>query len=451
MKKIIPYTILLMIFSTSCSNFLDLKPDLKMVVPKTLAHCELLLNDYSSMNMGYPTFGEIAADNYSISTKDWQSLAEMDDRNTYIWSNESIINVTQWLNPYKTVYRSNQILEIMRDLNSNQDPIKYQKILGAAYFFRAFAFHQLTTVFTMPYNSATASTELGIPLRLSPDLDYSSVRSTLQQTYAQVIADYKLAISNLSVNETVKGRPHKASAYAGLARLYLEMSDYENAYVYADSSIRLKNELLNYNSLVAQAPLPIPRFNIEVLFPAVSVISGPLGQAFARIDADLYLSYPTNDLRKKVFFRHNDFDPDTYAFKGSYDNTTAGLFVGLTSSEMYLTRAEAAVRIGMHAEALADLNTLLKNRIDPDYFIALTETDPEKLLRITLDERERELVYRGRHWADLRRLNQDERFKKTLIRHIDGKEYTLEPNSLKYAIKIPENVILESRMPQNKR
>lgn len=451
MRKIICSVILCMIIGTSCSDFLDLKPDQKMVVPKTLVDCELLLNDYSSMNMGYPTFGEIAADNYYLNAADWKSLSEMDERNAYAWSDEPVVTTTQWQNPYKTVYLSNQILKVLEGLDPGKEPARYKKIMGAAHFFRAFAFHQVTTVFTMPYRPGISGTEPGIPLRLSPDLDYLSVRSSLRQTYEQIISDYKIAESNLPVNEPLAGRPHQAAAYAGLARLYLEMSDYTNAYTYADLSLKQKGELLDYHDLDEAAPLPVPRFNKEVLFSGTSVFSGALGPYFCRIDDALYRSYTAKDLRKKVFFQHNDADPDTYAFKGSYDNSTSGLFVGLTTAEMYLTRAEAAVRLNKVTDALLDLNILLKKRIDRDYFSAITETDPEKLLRLILDERRKELLFRGIRWADLRRLNQDDRFKKTLTRNIDGIEYKLEPFSLKYAIKIPEIVISETHMPQNKR
>jgi len=124
---------------------------------------------------------------------------------------------------------------------------------------------------------------LGIPLRLSPDLDYKSSRSNLAATYTQIVVDYKHAIRYLPVVETLKGRPAKAAAYAGLARVYLDMQDYDNAYAYADSCLNLKSDLLNYKDLKASASLPIPRFNIEVLFPAISIFSSPLGQSFARI------------------------------------------------------------------------------------------------------------------------------------------------------------------------
>lgn len=452
--KIIILKILIVIavfVNGSCANFLDLKPDQKMAVPKSLEHCELLLNDYTAMNTGYPTFGEIGNDDYYLNTADWQSISEFEEKQGYIWEANMIILNNQWQNPYKTVYLSNQILDVVRQLDSNQDPQKYSKVLGAAHFFRAFAFHQVATTFTMPYRESTASQEMGIPLRLNPDMDYKSVRASLKESYDQIISDYKVAIAHLPVSEVLKGRPHKAAAYAGLARVYLELQNYALAYTYADSCLHLKTELLNYKELDQNVGFPIARFNKEVLFPATGLYSPVLSQFVARVDSNLYQEYGLYDYRKRLFFQHNDFDFGTYGFKGSYDNSDAQPFVGLTTSEVYLIRSESAVRTGKVNQSLLDINMLLKNRIDANYFTAIVETNPERLLRIILAERRKELIFRGQRWSDLKRLNQDDRFKKTLVRVIDGKEYRLEPNSLKYAHLIPELVISESGMPQNKR
>ncbi|NJI73198.1 RagB/SusD family nutrient uptake outer membrane protein [Sphingobacterium kitahiroshimense] len=453
MKRIIQYILMLnfAFFGISCSNFLDLKPDQKMAVPKTLAHCELLLNDYSAMNTGYPTLGEMANDDYYLNASDWYSVSEYEDQQTYIWAVDKFNLNNQWQIPYKKVYLSNQILDVLSQLDSKQDAQKYNKVIGAAHFFRAFAFHQVAAIFTLPYQESTASQEMGIPLRMSPDMDYKSVRATLQETYEQIISDYKLAIAYLPVSEVLKGRPYKATAYAGLARVYLDLQNYALAYAYADSCLQLQPELLDYKELDQDEGFPFARFNKEVLFPATGQYSSVLSQYMARVDSNLYLTYELHDYRKTLFFQPNDFDFGTYAFKGSYDNSDAQPFVGLTTSEVYLIRAESAVRTGKVTQALLDINMLLRNRIDANHFTPVAENDPDKLLRIILAERRKELIFRGQRWSDLKRLNQDERFKKTLVRVIDGKEYRLEPNSLKYAHLIPELVISESGMPQNKR
>ncbi|MBE8719952.1 RagB/SusD family nutrient uptake outer membrane protein [Sphingobacterium pedocola] len=437
---------------TGCSGFLDIKPDQKMAIPNTLEHADLLLNDYTSMNTGYPALGEISADDYFLRSNNWQSISDMDERQAYIWQDEDIVNTVQWQNPYQTIYRSNQVLEVLGELDRNVETAKYDKIFGGAHFYRAFALHQVARVFAPAYDPNSANQELGIPLRLSPDLDIKSIRATLQQTFEQITNDYKQAVMSLPITETLLGRPSKASAYAGLARMYLDMADYEQAYRYADSCLGIYSALQDFNDVNLGSAMPITRFNKEVLFSAASSLAGPLAQTFARIDTNLYKSYYDDDLRKQAFFQHNTNDVGTYAFKGTYSGSHVGVFVGLTTSELYLIRSEAAVRTNRPDQALSDVNHLLMHRWNEDVpYPDITEQQPDRLLEIILDERRKELIFRGQRWADLKRLNQDPRFAKTLMRNIDGQEYRLEPNSPKYAIKIPLIVIEETGMEQNKR
>ncbi|MGV6946452.1 RagB/SusD family nutrient uptake outer membrane protein, partial [Sphingobacterium kyonggiense] len=84
-------------------------------------------------------------------------------------------------------------------------------------------------------------------------------------------------------------------------------------------------------------------------------------------------------------------------------------------------------------------------------FIPFSSDNDETVLRFILDERRKELIWRGLRWSDLRRLNKDSRFSKTITRNIDGKIYTLEPNSPKYVLPIPNSVILNNSMQQNPR
>jgi len=52
---------------------------------------------------------------------------------------------------------------------------------------------------------------------------------------------------------------------------------------------------------------------------------------------------------------------------------------------------------------------------------------------------------------DLRRLNKDVRFAKTLTRAINGQTYTLSPNDPKYVMPIPIQEINTSGIAQNPR
>lgn len=438
---------------SSCSGFLDIKPDKKMVVPELLEDCELLLNDYSTMNAGFPTMGEVAADNYYLTTASWQALSVMDERNAYVWNDEIVTVPTAWQTTYKAVYQSNQILATLSQLNIQaSEKEKYNELKGGACFFRGFAFHQLLGTYTLPYQESKAATTLGIPLRLRPDLDNAVKRASLKDSYQQVLSDYQAAIELLPAKGLLKGRPYKESAFAAMARICLEMSDFEKAYRYADSALQIKSDLLDYNTLSITASLPIQRFNNEVLFQAVTGNSTALVQGAAKIDSFLYSSYEEHDLRKKILFKANTgANAGTYTFKGSYNNTAAGLFVGLTTAEMYLIRAEAAARIGKVSQALLDLNRLMRNRWTNDLYVDFNSANTDVILQKILTERRKELLFRGIRWSDLKRLNAEGKFPTTLKRVIDSQEYELEPGSLKYALLIPQDVIELGNLEQNKR
>src|SRR5690606_25537193 len=103
---------------------------------------------------------------------------------------------------------------------------RYREIKGAAYFFRAWHFFNLLQVYSAPYDSQTANTDLGIVLKLSADVNEHVRRSTVEMCYAQILDDLEYATSLLPPTSFVASRPNLAAAYALLARVYLSRFDY---------------------------------------------------------------------------------------------------------------------------------------------------------------------------------------------------------------------------------
>ncbi|MOA51075.1 SusD family protein [compost metagenome] len=75
----------------------------------------------------------------------------------------------------------------------------------------------------------------------------------------------------------------------------------------------------------------------------------------------------------------------------------------------------------------------------------------ESALDVVLKERRKELLFRGLRWTDLRRLNLDPTTARTPKRELDGKIYTIEPNSPNYVYPFPDNVIQLAGLIQNER
>jgi hypothetical protein len=98
------------------------------------------------------------------------------------------------------------------------------------------------------------------------------------------------------------------------------------------------------------------------------------------------------------------------------------------------------------------LNLILKNRFLTGTAPIITESDPGSLLKLIISEKTKEFPrFSNIWWEDLRRLNQDERFQRTLKRTIRQSSYELPPNDLRYTFPIPEKEIRQSGLEQNLR
>lgn len=436
-------------FVTGCKKYLDEKSDKSLVVPSSLQDVQSLLDNYDAMNATYPYVGAQGDDDFFITDSYFNTLS-VTNQNNYIWSKDAL-NKNEWTYMYRIVMASNLALETLDRITPSTATIAdWNKLKGSALFYRAYAFFQLAQYYAGPYDKTTAAHKLGIPLRLNTNVNEKSIRSSLENTWQQIVRDLKEAIQLLPVQNTQVYRPSKAAAFGALARAYLAIEDYTHAGDYADSCLQLNNTLINYNNLNASASNPFTRWNAEVIFSSVCLGASMLGVNNWKCDSVLYQSYGQNDLRRTCFFKTNT--GNVYGFKGNYDGTTASSFFnGIATDEMYLIKAECLARNNKVNEAMNTLNDLLVTRWKVATFVRFTASDAYQALNIILTERRKELVLRSTRWFDLRRLNKDVRFAKTLTRKIGGQVYTLPPNDNRYTHYIPLDVIAITGMQQNER
>lgn len=445
------FVFLLLVGFTSCEKYLEAKPDEKLRIPNELNDLQIILDNYNVLNNRNPQANFIGSDDYYITFTDWNALSNNVVKDGYIWyENTSFDN--DWRQSYEAIYYANIVLEnIERIAISSAEDDWENRIKGSALFFRAYHFFNVAQLFCKPFIESTASSDLGIPLRINSNFNEPTQRASVQQTYNRIISDLKEAANLLPTTITIKTRPSKASAYAELARVYLSMSQYQLALKYADTCLQLYNVLLDYNNttqVIPTANIPFQRFNSEVIFSSTTSSNQATSQSISKIDSVLYGLYHPNDIRRQAFFRNNN--NGTHAFKGSYDGSLTIMFTGLTTSEIYLIKAEAEARMGDHLTAITTLNTLLTKRWKPGTFTPYTATDVNDALVKILIERRKELVFRGIRWSDLRRLNLVPSTAITLKR-IVGQTYTLAPNDLRYVILIPTSVIQQTLIQQNPR
>ena len=444
-------TIILTMGLFSCTKYLDEKPDQKLAVPESLSDLQALMDNYSVQNNIGIVAAEASSDDYYLSYTDWSGMTD-DLKRMYTWEKDYLINQdgngNEWYNAYSGIYFANTVLENLGKITiAAGDSAKWKELKGEAYFYRGSFFFNTVSVWSLAYDEKTATTDLGIPLRLNTNFNEQSVRATVEKSYTQLLSDLKQSLFYLPLNTISLMRPNKAAAYGMLARVYLSMRKYAEAGLYADSSLQLYSKLLDFNTLNANSTYPISQFNTEVQFEGWIATSYLLYNNYAKIDSVLYGYYEANDLRKTINFKKNS--NGSYSYYGSYEGNLA-LFGGVATDELYLIRAESAARAAKTTAAIADINTLLLKRYKTGTYSNYTETDAAKVLQKVLLERRKELLMRSLRWLDIKRLNK-EGYNITQKRILNGITYELPPNDLRYALAIPEDVIALSGMQPNPR
>ncbi|RZM21683.1 MAG: RagB/SusD family nutrient uptake outer membrane protein, partial [Pedobacter sp.] len=362
---------------------------------------------------------------------------------------------SDWNGPYQQIFYANVVIDGLQMIKPSAGEERLWKSLqGSAFFYRAMALFQLANQFCVPFDSSTASIAYGIPRKTSSDINERPGRGNLNDLFGNIVDELELASELLPElpQPSLLSRPSKLAAYALLARVHLVMGNYDRAGFYAGECIRMKPGLLDYNTLSLTSNRPIS-FNVAANSEVIYwhwMFSYQFGSStIVGVSQDIVSSYVANDLRKGIFLR--DRGNGLYTFKGNYTGDSY-LFTGMAVDEMYLIRAECRARLLDANGAMADLNHLLKHRwSNKVVFVPLIARDSGHALEIVLSERRKELLTRGLRWSDLRRLNKDQRFVKTIERIIGTERRLLEPNSALYIFPIPINEISGSGIEQNER
>ncbi|MBO9595540.1 MAG: RagB/SusD family nutrient uptake outer membrane protein [Niabella sp.] len=454
MKRIyFPFLITLIFFAPACKKFLDKKNNQKQVVPTSVRDFQALIEETRATNYAYSFSAEVGAGDYYLPDATLKDLDES-TRNMYVWNKDNLFSGTniEWGNLYKLIYKCNIILndiDAIERLPGEEE--EWKAVKGSAFFLRGNCYSQLVWLWSLAYDPATAEHDLGAALRLKPDFNEVSRRVSVQESYRQIISDLEQAAGLLPVTSAHVVIPSRPAAYALLSRIYLSMRNYDKALVYADSCLQMRDYLMDYNTdpnITPAVSYPFKRFNPEMLYLCGALTTSAFFKGIA--DTALYNMYAEDDLRKKMFFNGNKGTLNR--FKGNYEgnNIQAVLFTGPATDEMMLVRAECLARKGDVALALNNLNTLLRKRYKTGRFTDYASLSDADALQLILDERRKELVFRGLRWMDIKRLNK-EGANISLKRMVNGSIITLEPNSLRYALPIPDNVIQLSGMQQNPR
>lgn len=428
----------------SCTEFLDAKPDGKLVQPETLEALQELMDNAIILNRNTPSLGELSCDDFYLTQQQYSSLSLDDLREAYIWSekNNATYISSDWAHAYSKIYYANTVIENLesRHYLRSQNLDAWNNIMGQALFVRAKALSDAAFIWADVYNPNEAEMKLGIPVPTDTDFNKPTKRESLKDTYNAIISDLELASHLLPERPLHPNRASKPAALGLLARIYLFSNDYENALHYADSCLSYGHKLMDFNDIsIENKTFTIPEFNSEIiyyseLYPQYSSILLPTG---SYIDSTLYLSYDDNDLRRSIYY--SGIDESFMIFRGSYSGSNPS-FSGLAIDEMYLIQAECLIRLGNLLDGMESVNYLLRHRFKSHSFIPYKTNDLKEALEFVLDHRRKELVRRGLRWPDIKRLNK-EGWGISLRRNIGDQVHILESGDARFILPIPEEII----------
>lgn len=430
---------------TGCKgDFLDVKPRKSLLVPTSLEEVQALFDNIQLMNVR-PALCDIATGEFLLPDAAINRLSSVPERGIYQLDVDPYQGapVSDWDRPYEQIFYANVALEAL-DKMSEVDKQKnaWKNLHGAALFFRASALFYLSQAFCRPYLSETANQEMGVPVPLSSNVNIRHSRGTLAGVYEQIVLDMEAAEQLLDKSTNIKSRPSQPAAWAMLAKIYLAKADYTKAERFADLVLKSRFRLLDFNQFKTGSfmvfPEILPNGNDEVIMFVSTIAYSFFSNNQKTVDPQLLGLYAPADLRKGHLFYHTA--TGVAYFSG---------YTGLTVGEMYLIDAECRIRRNDIQGGLDKINSLLRMRFRTGAYSDVTGLSKQAAMELVLQERKKELVWRGTRWYDLKRLNAEGLYVETLKRTVNGISHTLAPDDRRYVFPIPDDELRGNGIPQN--
>ncbi len=431
---------------TACSDFVDIKTQ-GGIVPDEVENFRYLLNNTSQW-WGASALPDVMSDDIYVKDGGRQYAGFTSEyyawfSKAYVWSSEiypesGYYNKDDgWNAMYNTSTYANTVIN---EVDNSKDGTQEEKeeLKAEAKVHRADAYLMLVNQYAKPYNESTASTDLGVPLILTQNTAQKVVRASVQKVYDQIIKDLTEAVPYLPETQDFTTLPTKASAYGELARAYLLMGKYEDADKYATLALEQNSTINDLNSDVKPD---------NINNPEILLLKNPTQSNSQWSCTVLHLSDDILNLLGEKDLRYQQWTAETATAATSYADDGGRIYyadiakqyrnVGPSVPEMMLIKAEYYARNNQPTEAMQWVNKLRVKRFAAEDYTEETATDADDALKKVIDERHREFFCRNLRWYDLRRLQNDPRFAKTITRQWGGETYTLAPGSNRYVIQIP--------------
>lgn len=448
MKKIkFSYILSCIIFLTSCGDYLDRLPlngvstDTEINTEQAIALTNAAYQPMQWMNLYNMRLWtlDIVAGNSIVGGGGGTDGSETTQFANFITTPDNQIALDIWRGANPGILRSNLVLEKVQGLDIPDD-LK-NRCLGEAYFLRAHYYFILVRIYG------------GVPLFLTPLLpgkDITSVRTSTDKIYEQIISDCEKAINLLpeksSYSTLDKGRVCKEAALTMLAKVYLTLErNYGDVVSMCNQITAMGYDLTkcnyadNFDANINNNPESI----LEVQYTGssaynfqendnqscwLSVYMGPRDSKFVagsygwNLPTQEFInSYEPGDLRKDLTVLYDgcpDFDGMKYLTSYSLTKYNVRKFLVSTKiadareknpanivvyryADVLLMKAEVLNELGRTSEAEAPLNIVRRRAGLPD----ISGKTQAEMKEIIIHERRMELAFEGHRWFDLIRID----------------------------------------------
>ncbi len=405
--------LIITVFFAGCESFIDIQP-LQSVSEETAlstdANVKSLLQGAYSLFNNPEVYGGGILSNAELLGGDGEIdlLNKEPNYEPYqifsknIPASSSVI-LSQWVGSYRIINAVNNVLEAINVVKeSDRGWVK-----GEALFLRALTYFDLVRFFALPYEAGQMNNQPGVPLVLKPvrliNQEVFQGRATVETVYNQIITDLSDAAGILPDYNGIY--PGQITAIALLARVYLQMGEFEGArqaadYVISSGLYRLETDYQNIFNRLTPGSEDI--FAVKINYPeeynalAMTFSSSDYGFfGFTEILEGHLKHYSPGDKRLDLFYSG---DGVIRCGKWKYADGCVNL---LRLAEMYLIRAECNIRLGVPyvgADPADDFNVIhMRAGFPPVSVVTLDEI---------LLERRLELAFEGNRIHDLRRLRE---------------------------------------------
>lgn len=463
----------LVLSSTSCSkSFLEIEPK-EYVIAKNTKDYEQMMNTafltYTFVASGYLS-DEVAVqqmyfDGARLRT---QRLFKFEDR---VYQPDELPQEVEASTSYITLlYLFNKVInEVMQSTGGSEE--KKRAILAEAKVGRAVCHLSFVNDFALPYNEATAATDLGIPLITKAEVTETKfVRSSNKEVYDHILNDLTEALPDLG--PVIHRRKFsKAAAEFYLGRTLLYMGRFQEAKTHIDGAFtalagaNIPVELYDYNIVLdpdtPETWLPdlfgLRLSNKPIASANTQTIYNIEASSFFIDEMSTYLFTPETallfdpaDKRLLMFGETEPFGGTTVFPKGMRRYSgDFGHDIGPSLPDLYLMRAELKARTNDLTGATEDLEFFRGKRMPANIATvpANIASSQDALVRFILEERIREFALSGMRWFDMRRLSVDPKYNNTVkYTHQSYDEdgnvvetYTLRPE--RFALKFGERML----------